>query len=312
MKNALWISLPLSLLCLFAQANTITVATSAPPAATTPGAAPTAPPGASDTSAINTSVAAKPTDKKEEAPSIKYSLTLGAEYGMQAQEQDEGARDQSVTYTFKPGISYGEYTMKLEEYFEQNLVDSQSTNSESWTDPVLSMSKKAWVLNDYVKVGPSGSLLLPVKDSTRNNGTLYSANAALSFSLNTKTLGMDAWSFGYQILAGKTFTKFDTNAKGDPSPDHKFRNRLTFGYQFTDKFSYFNLFDFTSSYSVNGVVTNGFSSLQSFGYDITDNISVSLSHSNSGPYLKKDTYENNLKLYDEAGSSYSLGLDVSI
>ena len=312
MKNAFWISLPVSLLCIYAQANTITVATTAPPtpaAMTTTGTA--ALPGASETSAVSTTVA-KPEEKKD-APSVKYALALSAEYDLQAQTQPDGSRTQSMNYMLKPSLSYGEYTVRVEEYFAQDLQDTKGIGSNSWTDPAFSMSKKAWTVGLF-KLAPGAGLVLPFKDSTRNEvGLLYSMSGSLGVSLDTKALAMDAWSFGYQILVGKTFTQFDTNAKsGNPSADHKFRNRLTFGYKFTDALSFFNLFDFTSAYTVNGVVTNSFFSLQSLGYDLTDNISISFSHTNGGPYLKGDTYENNLKLYSEEDSGYALGIELDI
>jgi len=48
------------------------------------------------------------------------------------------------------------------------------------------------------------------------------------------------------------------------------------------------------------------------GYDITDNLNISISHTNGGSYLKANTYENNLKLYDEENSTYALGIELTL
>jgi hypothetical protein len=296
MLKKIWITLPISLLCALAQADTVTIAQPAPANTL---AAP----------AAATSTAAAP--KKEEAPSVKYNFTYEAGYTVQSQTQPDGSRSQSGSHGFKPGLSYGEYRAGATFEYEQDLIDSEA---DTWSDPVLTLSKKAWVLNDYLKLGPSGALVLPLKDSTRNEvGLMYGISGALTLSLNTKTLGMDSWSLGYQLSMAKNFTSFDTNAKtGNPNRSYRIRNRITTGYNLPADFSLFAMFDFNSDYSINGVVTNSFLALQSLGYSINDNVSLSFSHANGGAYLKSSTYENNLKLYDTENSSYSLGLEVSL
>ena len=299
MKLNFWISLPVSMLCLMAHANTTAAATTTTTtvATTAPAAAPAA-----------TSTTAAP--KKEEAPSVKYGITYEAGYSTQAQTQPDGTRNQSLSHSFTPSLSYGEYRSSVSFGYEQDLVDS---SSNGFGDPVFALSKKAWNLGQYLKLGPSGTLLLPMTDASKNKvGLMYNIGGALSLSLNTKTLGMDALSTSYQIAVSKNFTNYDTNSSGNPQTSHKLRNRLSVGYQITDAFSFFNMFDFNSSYSVNGVVTNSFFSLQSFGYSVNDNVSVSLAHSNGGAYLKTGTYENNLKFFDSESSSYSVAVEVNL
>lgn len=303
MKLNFWISLPLSMICLIANANTTTTAstTTTTVASTTPAASTVAAPAATSTTAA---------PKKEEAPSIKYGVTYEAGYSMQAQAQPDGKRKQSMSHSFTPSLSYGEYKSTVSIGYEQDLVNSASNG---FADPTFALSKKAWTLGDYFKLGPSGTLTLPMTDESKNEvGLMYNIGGALSLSLNTKTLGMEALSASYQLAVNKNFTNYDTNSEGNPQTSHKLRNRLSIGYNITDAFSFFNMFDFNSSYSVNGVVTNGFFSLQSFGYSINNNVSVSLAHSNGGAYLKKGTYENNLKFFDEKGSNYSFALEVNL
>lgn len=304
--NLLWISLPLSVICLSANANTTTTAstttttvatTASTPATTATIAAPAA-----------TSTTAAP--KKEEAPSVKFSFNYETGYSMQVQTQPDGSRKQSMSHGFTPKLSYGEYNASVSFGYRQSLVNSVSNG---WEDPSFGLSKKAWSLGEYFKLGPSANLTLPMTDESKNKvGLMYDIGGALGLSLNTKALGLDSWSFGYQLAANKSFTNYDTDAEGEPSESHRIRNRVSFGYNITDSLSFFNMFDFNSSYSINGVVTNGFFSLQSFGYGINDNVSVSLAHSIGGAYLKSGSYENNLKFFDSKDSRYSLGLEVSL
>lgn len=306
MKLNFWISLPLSLFCLLANANTTTTAsTTTTTVATT---APSATPATSTAAAAATSTTAAP--KKEETPSVKFGISYEAGYSMQAQTQPDGTRSQSLSHSFSPSMSYGEYRSSVSIGYEQDLNDSASNG---FADPTFALSKKPWTLGEYFKLGPSGTLTLPMTAKSKNDvGLMYNIGGALSLSLNTKALGMDALSASYQLAVSKNFTNYDTNASGNPQNSHRLRNRLSIGYSITDAFSFFNMFDFNSSYSVNGVVTNSFFSLQSFGYSINDNVSMSLAHSNGGAYLKTGTYENNLKFFNAESSSYSVGLAVSL
>lgn len=309
MKLNLLISLPLSMICLSAYAQapaasttTTTTATTAAPAATATATA--------ATPAAGTSTAAAPAAaKKEEAPSVKFGFSYQFGYSIQAQQQPDGSRSQSLSHGLTPSMSYGEYRSSVNMTYEQDLVSTNETGA--FSDPVFSLSKKSWALGDYFKLAPSGTFMLPVQAATKEN-TLYTIGGALGLNLNTKTLGMDALSLGYQLALTKYFTKYDTTTSGSPSRSHRMRNRVTAGYSLTDAVSLFTMLDFNSDYSVNGVVTNNFFTLQSVGYSINDNVSMSLSHSNGGAYLKAGTYENNLKVYDSENSSYGLSLEVSL
>lgn len=305
MKLNYWISLPLlSTICLFANANTTTTAstTTTTVATTAPATPATAAPAAA------TSTTAAP--KKEEPPSVKYGITYEAGYSMQAQTQPDGTRSQALSHSFTPSLSYGEYRSSVSIGYEQDMNNSASNG---FGDPVFALSKKAWTLGKYLKLGPSGTLMLPMTDASKNKtGLMYNIGGALGLSLITKEIGMEKLSASYQIAVNKNFTNYDTNSSGNPQTSHRLRNRVSIGYGITDTISFFNMFDFNSSYSVNGVVSNSFFSLQSFGYSVNDNVSMSFAHSNGGAYLKTGTYENNLKFFDSESSTYSLALEVSL
>ena len=302
MKLNYWISLPLlSTICLFANANTTTTVATPAPAATATAAPVTAPAAATSTTAA---------PKKEDAPSVKYGISYEAGFSLQAQTQPDGTRSQSLSHGLTPSLSYGEYRSSVAISYEQDMNDSASNG---FADPVFALSKKAWTLSKYFKLAPSGTLMLPMTDASKNKtGLMYNVGGALGLSLNTKELGMEKFSTGYQIAVSKNFTNYDTNSSGNPQTSHKLRNRITAGYSITDTISFFNMFDFNSSYSVNGVVTNSFFSLQSFSYSVNDNVGLGFAHSNGGSYLKSGTYENNLKFYDSVASTYSLSLEVNL
>lgn len=314
MKLTFWISLPVSIICLFANAQTTTTtattSTASTPAKSTVSAPATSAVKTAGTPSVATSTVAAPV--KTEDPKVKFNLIYGLGYTLQAQTQPDGSRSQSLGHDFTPGVSYGDYSGFAAISYSQDLIDSGTTGS--WSDPVFGVGKKAWTLGDYFKLGPSASVMLPMTDSTKNEvSLLYNLGAALKLSLNTKTLGLDALSVAYQLGMNRNFTRFDTNAKsGAPNQAYRIRNRFDIGYSITDALSFFNRLDFDSNYSVNGVLTNKFNHFQSFSYAINDNLSTSITHSNSGAYLKSQTYENNLKFFDSSSSEYSVGLELAL
>lgn len=298
MKLNLWISLPLSMICLIANAQTASTTTTTATTATTTAAAPAA-----------TSTAAAP--KEEKAPSVKFGISYDAEYALQAQTQPDGSRSQNLSHTFTGTMGYGEYNSFASMTYDQDLIDSKAS---AWGDAALGLSKKAWTLGTYLKLGPSISLALPLTDATRNaTGLQYAVGGGLKLSLVSKALGMDSFSASHAVSVTKYFTNFDTTSTGNPSRAYRLRNQTVLGYSITDSISIEGLGRFDSNYSVNGVVTNFFILQESISYSLNDNMSVGFSHANAANYLNsaKD-YENNLKLYDSESSSYSVSLSVSL
>ena len=349
MKKSLWISVPLSLICISANAATPAPSTStasapkapaatAPQSTITPAAAQSATPAPQAGSTITpaaaqsattaapaastavkapvkkaaaTSTTKAPAPKAVEAPKVGYSLIFDTNYTLQASTQPNGKRSQSQDYSLIPGISYGDYSGNVTFTYEQDLVDS---TSDGFADPAFGASRKAWELNKYFKLGPSVALVLPMTDDTKNNvGLLYNIGAALSLSLNTKTLGWDAWSISTSVAFNRNFTKYDTKAEdGNPNTMYRIRQRYNVGYAFTDKLSLSTRFQFDSNTSVGGIVRNSFLHWQALGYAITDNVEVNFTHANSNSLYKPTTYESNLNFYDEQKSNYSIGMTVSI
>lgn len=298
MKLNLWISLPLSMICLIANAQTASTTTTTTTATTATAAAP----------AAATSTAAP---KKEEAPKVGYGLYMETNYTLQAVTQKDGSRSQGQDFSVSPSISYNGYNANVFVTYAQDLVDSK--NSPGFFDPAFSLSRKGWKLSELLTLSPSGSLILPMSDNSKNNvGLMYNVGGALSLSLNSKYMGLDSWKFSMSLGYNRNFTNFDTNAGGTPNTAHRIRQRYNVGYSFTDSLSLSTRFQFDSNYSTQNVVRNSFMHYQSLGYDINENVGVSFTHTNSGSLLKPETYESNLKFFDDASSEYSVGISLSL
>lgn len=334
MKNNLWISIPLSVLCAGLSANaasttpttTTRVVRPAQTAAPAPGSstakAPSAPAQIPTSvaprpvtqplkaKAAATSTVKAPAKKEEPPPTVGFGFIFDTNYSLQASTQSDGSRSQGQDFTIIPSIKYGKYKADVTLTYEQDLIDS--ANSPGFYDPTLGFSYAGWEPNSYVKIRPSAALTLPMTDNSKNNvGLIYNIGGALTFSLNTKTLGWDNWSMSYVPSYNRNFTNYDTKLKdGSPNTMYRIRNRFNVGYSFTDKLSLATRFQFDSNYSVSGIVRNSFLHFQSLAYAITDAVEVNVTHTNSNSLYKSQTYESNLKFYDDTSSIYSVGMTV--
>jgi len=309
MLKITWTPLAITLLCAFAHAQAPKAGATAPAAKEVK--TPSATADANATPAAAAAATSTTEVKKEEAPSVKYSLGLGTYYTLGAEAQPDGTRKEAIGYTFSPGLSYGIYRASVFTLYEQNLKDTTKTGY--WIDPAFSFSRSSIELNKYFKFGPSLSLTLPMTDSSKNNTELlYSLGATGTIYLQNKPLGIDNWNISYYLGYQRNFTKYATSNAGDPVTMQRIRQRFNVGYKFTDSLSLGTRFQFDSKYSSEGVVRNDFLHYQTFTYAINDTVSVSLGHTNSGALLNGTNYDNNLKFYDETASEYSAGLDISL
>ncbi len=307
MLKITWTPLAITLLCAMAHAQAPTTTTTiakevkVPSATAEANATPAAAAAATSTAEV----------KKEEAPSVKYSLGLGLGYTLGAEAQSNGTRKETMTYSFTPGLSYGIYRASVFSLYEQNLKDTSKNGS--FIDPILSFSRSSFELNKYFKLGPSVSVVLPMSDNSKNNTELlYSIAGAASLYLQNKPLGLDGWNINYYLGYQRNFTRYATTNSGDLVTMQRIRQRINVGYNFTDSLSLSTRFQFDSKYSSEGIVRNDFLHFQTLSYKINDTLSVSMGHTNSGATLKGENYDNNIKLYDEAASEYSAGLDISL
>jgi hypothetical protein len=329
MKDNRFYLLPLSLICaLSLNAQAATTTTAPAPTGTTAATAPAAPAAPGSTTAVKPAAPAaakaktatkpaagtnktKAPEKAPEPAKLSFNLSFDASYTLQAEKPANDPRAQSMSYELTPGMGYGDYSAFAYFSYTQDLIDS---TAPSWSDPLFGAGRKAWSLGEYFTLGPSGTIILPMTDATKNEvGLLYNIGGALKLGLKTKAIGLDNWSIAYSVAYNRNFTKFDTNARtNSPNTMSRIRQRFDVNYNITDSLSFFNRFQFDSNTSVYGVVRNSFLFVNSFSYQINDVVGVSLSHANGGSLLKPETYQNNLKLYDSESSEYSVGLSLGI
>ena len=248
-----------------------------------------------------------------------FGLVIEPGYEVQAYDQTDkktGAktRTESLSYGFTPSMKFGD-GYKLSSYWEYDQTLTDSTDS-GWIDPSVSLSRKAWELGKYIKMGPSATIVLPMSEDTKNDVNLkFAASGKVTTSLNTANMGLDAFSLSYGLQYTRYFTDYSTKLGGDPVTQQRIRQDIHVGYQIIDPLSLDLFFRHDSKYSVEGVVRGGFIMQQTLEYAINDSLAVSVSHTNAGATIRKDdqeNYQNAIQFDDVKNTTYSVGMSLSI
>jgi hypothetical protein len=162
-----------------------------------------------------------------------------------------------------------------------------------------------------IKFTPMLGVELPFsKESRENRGINYIVDTAMTFSLDTKSLGMENLTLSYQALYGYFQNDYTTRANGEPATQSKIVQTLTTTYSLKP-ITFAVIFQFVSNFSYDNVIRSGFLHVESISYSVNDSLGFSIYHYNKGSYLKSKTYENNLKAYDQESSMFGISTDLS-
>ncbi len=254
--------------------------------------------------------------EKKKEPLVSFSFALNSSYNIQAEKQSDGTRAEYLQHEINPLVKISDYTLQGFFYYYDDLK-APATNE--WQDSFIALNKAPWNLGDYFTLAPGLALTLPLSKASREVvSSKYSVGASLALGLNTKNMGLDAFSVTYSLGYTKMYSDYETNIKNEPSTNYRIRQRLTLGYQITDALSFKTRFQYDSSYSYANVVRDAFLHFQVFEYQFTEHISANIGHANAGnSYLVKESendyyLQNNVKFFDPETSEYSIGIGLSI
>lgn len=269
---------------------------------------------AADTTTAATSTTT--TTAAKSAKPVSFNFMYGLSYNAQMQEQENHARGEYLQHQFMPKMKMGDFSLFGDFYYYDDIKDPSASE---WWDSAVVLTYKPVEIGKYFTLGPLGALGLPLQKSSREGGGIkYSLGTTLALGLNTKNMGLEALTLNYTIGYTKYTTEFHTKPNGDPSADYRIRQRVNFGYQFTDKFSFSSRFQYDSGYSNQGVVKNAYYHFEVLEYQFTDIFAASIGHSTgSAVYSITESgndilFENDLKFYDPKISEIGIGISLSI
>ncbi len=248
--------------------------------------------------------------KKSSENYLKFSLDFSPTYNLQSEKQADGSQARYLYYQAFSKVQIPDYTFSGYFYFYQNIDD---TSDNEWDDSSLSLNRKAWDLGDYFLLTPYVNYGLPLSKKSRENSFLKSTlGTSLAVSLNGKNLEHPELNVTYSLNATKMFTSSTENSKGEPNIDWRLRQRLSASYEFYNSFSFSTRFQFDSAYDTESSVTNAFLHFEQLEYYFNDYLMAFAGHTNSNGLFNPETYQNNLKLYDNNSSEYYMGLTLNL
>ena len=251
-----------------------------------------------------------PLTKKEDS-FFKLSLSVELSYSTFLDKKlANGDHPEATGLELDPSLQIGDYT--LGGVFSYTYDLHEPTTGTDWDDGQIFISRKAWSLGDYLKLGPTLSFDLPFSTESRENRTMkLITNGGLTLSLNSKNAGNENVTLSYSASYGSYSNDYTTRADG-VTPTYKYRvvQVVTTGYKI-NAVSLLALFSFSSNYSYEDVVRNSFKHLEAISYTLPNQVTISLYHVNKGPLLKANTYENNLDFYNQETSVLTLGVSTS-
>lgn len=218
-----------------------------------------------------------------------------------------GSRENS--YLLNPSIQASEtINIGVSMLFTHNLLQEQASDFEN--TGVVGRIKPLVIVKDVLSLKPAISGLVPTNQKSREDESLQ---GGLGGSLG---LGADLKKFrvpltvDYSFAARRNFHEFIRNDKGTLNNEYRLAQALVFSTTFLRRFSMTSANRLISNIAYSGTTKSAFELSQELGYQINDNVAVSIGHSNAGNTLKADAKSSNLDLINDNTSTLSAGLEV--
>lgn len=226
-------------------------------------------------------------------------------------ELDDGTKNDNLNFEVAPTLQTSIGSFKTAISYVQNLRGDKSTTVSDWNDiPFIYIFPfQDWVSSiDTVRLAYSLTAVAPLsKNSTQRDHLQTSLSGKCVFSVIPIEAGL-TYSFG--ITVGRNFHTYEEDTN-DTALNQYFSNQnLSFGY----KSLTWNLgLSLTNRWRLTykNDSTSTFELAEEIGFNINENTTLALGHTNAGPTLKPNGTDLNMDLYNENVSSLYATLGFS-
>lgn len=161
---------------------------------------------------------------------------------------------------------------------------------------------------DYTRLKLSAQGILPTderlrKDDTFNGGVGLIAGVDREWLL----LGRD-FIVEYSFNALKNSHQYETNASNQANLSYRVRNTVTAEYFLMKKISFSTTVYYQAGRTYQNALRTGFFVGEDLSYYASEKLIFNLSHSNLGNALAANGMDTNIRLYDQASSTFEAGL----
>lgn len=263
-------------------------------------------------------------EKKEASnPEPQVGIAMQVSRSTSLYDHDDGSRSDSMDYLVMPQMKLGFGTLKAKIVYSQNLRENGNTydgtaGASDWGDVSVTAAKNPykwmWSYPYMITLTPFVSGVIPASQNSMKRDELKTAiSTGVSFGVIPDGIAPQSdgfWSFAIGVTAGRNIHSYETDINGKILNKYSSNQTVNFSYNYKD-FSFGVEFINKSRWTYQGGVRSAFEHSQEIGYNINDNFSLALGHSNGGSSLKANGLDSNLELVNENDSSVYATLGLS-
>jgi hypothetical protein len=193
-----------------------------------------------------------------------------------------------------------EYSTRLWIDIEKDLAKSYKTNLK---DTKFTVSKKAYKLNDKLRLSPSATIIMPTSEkSQRTNHLIFGLemNASFSYKLNDKV------SLSYLPRFAKNFHQYKTSDNNAVLTEYKSVQFYTASYAFKESWSFDPAVIYVNTWSYEGTRRDpSFLTVLEVGHQYTKDLSFAMGSLTGGSVLQKDQGpDESIEVYDKNDATF--------
>lgn len=240
---------------------------------------------------------------------VKFSMGLGISRSAQMQNQENGSREEGMSYQLAPSLKVGKIATTVLVGYSQDLKDSKNNDID---DAEIKASLYSTEVFEIWKLGMGAKSAVGLSKASREVREFnYSLGPTISLSLNSAKVGAENTMFILASSVSRNFHKATTDAvNGDPLTQYSWVKGFVLGYKFplAIPVTLGLTFMHVSNFSYENVVREGFVHEECIAINITESFEFKVAHFNKAPMYKAPTYEYNLKFADKSSSFYYASL----
>ena len=165
----------------------------------------------------------------------------------------------------------------------------------------------------WLDLGHDLRAYIPLSEVSRDEKSLNTRIMLAPYAFfNFETLGIKGLTLNQQISYSQYFHQFNTDVDGGSNKNFEIGTNSSLVYSITDWLYIGTYYIYQQAWTYqNNRLAPKFALGQNLGTNFNKNLSLTLTHENSGSFLGPNGQDSNLSLYDEDGSTYNVTLTYS-
>lgn len=257
-------------------------------------------------SALNLSAAPAPVVRKSEEKTWNLMGNLSRATSMKDFHDD--TRKDSVDFTGRVGLKLDDYSASSFFAYSKNL--KEGADDSDWIDTVFSVSRKAWVIANTIKLTPSLIMIAPTsKDSRERQNLMGGIGPGLGFGFD-KGILPEGLVLRASVNVLRLVHAYEEAQDGAVNTQWTSAQMLGMSYDY--KSVGFSIdFVHRNGLTYQGSLKEKFEHIEELYYNATPNVALAVGHALFGAALKADGETSNYAVTNERDSLVYAGLTIT-